>query len=44
MQVGCLMIRQVTCVNWSYIGDAIPSFVTIVFIPYSFSVAYGLMA
>lgn len=43
-QVGCLMIRQVTAVNWSYIGDAIPSFVTIAFIPFSYSVAYGLIA
>ncbi|PSR97166.1 inner membrane protein yieG [Coniella lustricola] len=42
--VGCLMIRQVTAVNWSYIGDAIPSFVTIAFIPFSYSVAYGLIA
>lgn len=43
-QVGCLMIRQVTAVNWSYIGDAIPSFITIAFIPFSYSVAYGLIA
>ncbi|KJR80423.1 MFS transporter, AGZA family, xanthine/uracil permease [Sporothrix schenckii 1099-18] len=42
--VGCLMIRQVTFINWSYIGDAIPSFITIVFMPFSYSVAYGLMA
>lgn len=43
-QVGCLMIRQVTAVNWGYIGDAVPSFVTIAFIPFSYSVAYGLIA
>ncbi|KAK5656166.1 hypothetical protein OQA88_4926 [Cercophora sp. LCS_1] len=42
--VGCLMIRQVTRVNWMYIGDAIPAFVTLSFIPFSYSVAYGLMA
>ena len=42
--VGCLMIRQVTHINWNYIGDAIPSFVTIAFMPFSYSVAYGLMA
>lgn len=42
--VGCLMIRQVTKINWSYIGDAIPSFVTLVMIPFSYSVAYGLIA
>ncbi|CAK7202532.1 hypothetical protein SEUCBS139899_005256 [Sporothrix eucalyptigena] len=44
MVTGCLMIRQVTFINWSYIGDAIPSFVTIAFMPFSYSVAYGLMA
>ncbi|KAI6381469.1 hypothetical protein MCOR25_001164 [Pyricularia grisea] len=42
--VGCLMIRQVVAVNWGYIGDALPSFVTICFIPFSYSVAYGLIA
>ncbi|KAK3325328.1 permease family-domain-containing protein [Apodospora peruviana] len=42
--VGCLMIRQVTKVNWAYIGDAVPSFVTIAFIPFCYSVAYGLIA
>lgn len=43
-EVGCLMIRQVTRINWNYIGVAIPSFVTIAFIPFSYSVAYGLIA
>lgn len=38
------MIRQITCVNWSYIGDAIPSFVTLAFIPFTYSVAYGLLS
>ncbi|KAK3327979.1 hypothetical protein B0T19DRAFT_179314 [Cercophora scortea] len=42
--VGCLMIRQVTRINWGYIGDAIPSFVTLTFMPFSYSVAYGLIA
>ncbi|KAH8652498.1 permease family-domain-containing protein [Xylariales sp. PMI_506] len=42
--VGCLMIRQVTNINWSYIGDALPSFVTLAFMPFSYSVAYGLIA
>ena len=39
-----MMIRQVTRINWSYIGDAIPSFVTLAFIPFSYSCAYGLLA
>ncbi|KAK4148233.1 permease family-domain-containing protein [Dichotomopilus funicola] len=42
--VGCMMIRQVTKINWGYAGDAIPSFITLAFIPFSFSVAYGLIA
>ncbi|KAJ4302113.1 hypothetical protein N0V88_002249 [Collariella sp. IMI 366227] len=42
--VGCMMIRQVTKINWVYIGDAIPSFITLAFIPFSYSVAYGLIA
>ncbi|KAI5458424.1 permease family-domain-containing protein [Mariannaea sp. PMI_226] len=42
--VGCMMIRQVTQVNWRYIGDILPSFVVMTFIPFSYSVAYGLIA
>ncbi|KAH8888792.1 hypothetical protein GQ53DRAFT_783495 [Thozetella sp. PMI_491] len=44
IMVGCLMIRQVTKINWAYIGDALPSVVTLTFIPFSYSVAYGLIA
>lgn len=43
-QVGCLMMRQIANINWSYIGDAIPAFVTIMFIPFGYSAAYGLIA
>ena len=39
-----MMMRQVTLVNWKYIGDAIPAFVTLLFMPFSYSVAYGLIA
>ncbi|KAF2632053.1 hypothetical protein BU25DRAFT_436855 [Macroventuria anomochaeta] len=42
--VGCLMMRQVANINWRYIGDAIPAFVTLMFIPFSYSAAYGLIA
>lgn len=42
--VGCMMIRQVVNVNWQYIGDAVPAFVTIMFIPFGYSTAYGLIA
>lgn len=37
-------MRQVTLINWRYIGDAIPAFVTLLFMPFSYSVAYGLIA
>ncbi|KAL2074555.1 hypothetical protein VTL71DRAFT_8333 [Oculimacula yallundae] len=42
--VGCMMMRQVTFVNWAFIGDALPAFVTIVSMPLTYSVAYGLIA
>ncbi|KAH7414470.1 permease family-domain-containing protein [Phaeosphaeria sp. MPI-PUGE-AT-0046c] len=42
--VGCLMMRQISNINWSYIGDAVPAFVTIMFIPFGYSAAYGLIA
>lgn len=42
--VGCMMMRQVTTVNWAYIGDALPAFVTIACMPLTYSVAYGLIA
>jgi adenine/guanine/hypoxanthine permease len=39
-----MMMRQVTSVNWSFIGDALPAFVTIALMPFTYSVAYGLIA
>ena len=39
-----MMARSVTDINWRYIGDAIPAFVTIMFMPFTYSVAYGLIA
>ncbi|POR35727.1 Xanthine/uracil/vitamin C permease [Tolypocladium paradoxum] len=42
--VGCMMIRQITQINWRYIGDVLPSFIVMAFIPFSYSVAYGLIA
>lgn len=44
LQVGCLMMRQIIMVNWRYIGDAVPAFVTVMFIPFGYSAAYGLIA
>lgn len=38
------MMRQISSINWRYIGDAIPAFVTVMFIPFGYSAAYGLIA
>lgn len=38
------MMRQISSINWRYIGDAVPAFVTVMFIPFGYSAAYGLIA
>lgn len=38
------MVRQIVNINWRYIGDAVPAFVTVMFIPFGYSAAYGLIA
>jgi xanthine/uracil/vitamin C permease (AzgA family) len=38
------MMRQISTINWRYIGDAVPAFVTVMFIPFGYSAAYGLIA
>ncbi|KAF8170223.1 permease family-domain-containing protein [Mycena galopus ATCC 62051] len=42
--VGSLMIRNVREINWDYIGDAVPAFLTLIIIPLSFNIAYGVIA
>ncbi|KAF2088026.1 xanthine/uracil permease family protein-like protein [Saccharata proteae CBS 121410] len=42
--VGCMMVRQVVAINWRYIGDAVPAFVTIICVPLTYSTAYGVIA
>lgn len=37
--VGTLMIRNVREINWDYIGDAIPAFLTIIIIPLTYKYA-----
>jgi AGZA family xanthine/uracil permease-like MFS transporter len=41
--VGSLMIRNVRDINWDYIGDALPAFLTILIIPLSYNIAYGVI-
>lgn len=42
--VGSLMIRNVRDINWDYIGDAVPAFITLLIIPLSYNIAYGVIA
>jgi len=41
--VGSLMIKAVTEINWRYLGDAVPAFLTIVLMPFTYSIANGLI-
>ncbi|KAG0267705.1 hypothetical protein BG011_000016 [Mortierella polycephala] len=42
--VGSMMVKSVRSINWDYVGDAIPAFLTIAMMPLSYSIAYGLIA
>lgn len=42
--VGSMMVRAVTEINWRYMGDAIPAFLTIAVMPFTYSIADGLIA
>ncbi|RAH67886.1 NCS2 family permease [Aspergillus aculeatinus CBS 121060] len=42
--VGALMAQAATQINWKYHGDAIPAFLTIAIMPFTYSIAYGLIA
>jgi AGZA family xanthine/uracil permease-like MFS transporter len=42
--VGSLMCKASAQINWNYIGDAIPAFLTIALMPFTYSIAYGLIA
>ncbi|KAI1370696.1 hypothetical protein F4677DRAFT_451098 [Hypoxylon crocopeplum] len=41
--VGSMMMRAVTEINWKYIGDAVPAFITICAMPFTYSIADGLI-
>jgi adenine/guanine/hypoxanthine permease len=41
--VGSMMVKAVTEINWAYMGDAIPAFVTIALMPFTYSIADGLI-
>ncbi|KAG0135144.1 purine transporter [Tuber indicum] len=42
--VGSMMMKAAADINWSYPGDGIPAFVTIMVMPFTYSIAYGLIA
>ncbi|GBB85696.1 hypothetical protein RclHR1_12180005 [Rhizophagus clarus] len=42
--IGSIMARSVRNINWDYIGDSIPAFLTIALMPLTYSIAYGLIA
>jgi len=41
---GALMVRNVLEINWHYIGDAVPAFLTLIIIPLTYNIAYGVIA
>ncbi|KAF2471840.1 xanthine/uracil permease family protein-like protein [Lindgomyces ingoldianus] len=41
--VGSLMAQAAKDINWRYMGDAIPAFLTIAVMPFTYSIAYGLI-
>ncbi|WFD00153.1 hypothetical protein MYAM1_002899 [Malassezia yamatoensis] len=42
--VGSMMMHSVTGINWTYLGDGLPAFLTIIGIPFFYNIAYGLIA
>jgi AGZA family xanthine/uracil permease-like MFS transporter len=42
--VGSMMVSAVTEINWKYMGDAVPAFLTIALMPFTYSIADGLIA
>ncbi|KAJ9134678.1 Purine transporter [Coniochaeta hoffmannii] len=41
--VGSMMVKSVVQINWKYPGDSIPAFITIAIMPFSYSIADGLI-
>ncbi|CAG8683422.1 22187_t:CDS:2, partial [Dentiscutata erythropus] len=42
--IGSMMAKNIKDINWKYIGDAVPSFLTFIIMPLTYNVAYGLIA
>jgi len=42
--VGAMMASAAKDINWRYFGDALPAFITLAVMPFTYSIAYGLIA
>ncbi|KAF5594059.1 major facilitator superfamily transporter [Fusarium pseudoanthophilum] len=42
--IGSMMMQAVVNINWRYMGDAVPAFLTIAIMPFTYSIADGLIA
>jgi AGZA family xanthine/uracil permease-like MFS transporter len=42
--VGAMMAKAASQINWRYAGDALPAFVTLAVMPFTYSIAYGLIS
>ena len=42
--VGAMMAKAAKDINWAYWGDALPAFITLAVMPFTYSIAYGLIA
>lgn len=42
--VGAMMAKEAAHINYGYIGDALPAFLTLAVMPFTYSIAYGLIA
>ncbi|KAI9022221.1 permease family-domain-containing protein [Phycomyces nitens] len=41
--VGSMMTSGIRNINWDYPGDAIPAFITLAVMPFTYSIAYGVI-
>jgi AGZA family xanthine/uracil permease-like MFS transporter len=42
--VGALMILNITKIPWANVQEAVPAFLTMIIMPFTYSVAYGFIA
>ncbi|KAI8394011.1 permease family-domain-containing protein [Radiomyces spectabilis] len=41
--VGSMMTSSIRNINWDYPGDAVPAFITLAVMPFTYSIAYGII-